>query len=125
MSDEPPAKRARTQRSPAELALLTLEATASPFISERWPESLMMAIGLLSHGHRDSLAETKRECSTMAVRDIVQSVERLEDARLVAPSLGLSWPPPGVCEAAAVAGRPDQYHLSILSSYTVQNLLFP
>ena len=57
------------------------------------------------------MKETKRKWTQLNVNDVVRSVDLLEDAHRVAPSLGLPWPPPediSVCRAVVRAGdAPD------------------
>ena len=85
-----------------------LTATGSPFSAERYPDELCMVVGLLSHGHRDALKEAGRKFSTLSISDVAQSVQLLEEAHRVAPSLGLPWPPgTSVCKTAIRLGRLD------------------
>ena len=110
MSSPRPIKRQKLsrQRSPAELAHLALQATALPFVADRWPAELCCVVALLSRAHRDGMKEAKRKWKQLNVNDIARSVELLEAAHGVAPSLGLPWPPSvGICEAATRAGHAD------------------
>ena len=96
MSAPGPPKRSNSPPPPDDEARIrALTATGSPFSAERYPDELCMVVSCLSHGHRDALKEAGRVFATLAIGDVAQSVPLLEEARRVAPSLGLPWPPPG------------------------------
>ena len=79
----------KRQRTAAELAQLIRDVTASSYFADRLPNELCMVVGILSKEHRDSLKEAKRKISVLNLIDVTQSVELLEEANRVAPSLGL------------------------------------
>ena len=87
---------------------LMMKVTASDFFTDACPPALLMVMGLLSHTHRETVQEAQKSVSTMYLRDVVVSVEALEAAARVAPSLGLPWPPPqDVCKEAIRVGHAD------------------
>ena len=85
-----------------------MEATASDFFADACPRELLMVVGLLSHEHRLAAKEAQKSVDTMHIPDVVVSVDALDAAARVAPSLGLPWPPlQDVCKAAIRVGHAD------------------
>ena len=65
--------------------------TTADFFADRCPDELCMVFGLLSKAHREALKDAKRgdAMGVLRVKDVVQSVELLDEAWRVHRALGL------------------------------------
>ena len=86
-----------------------LAVTATEIFAERCPRELCAVMGLVSHTHRKAMESAKRTLNRVKIVDVVASVELLDEAICVAPSIGLDVRKEGlrVCEAAVLAGNTD------------------